>query len=88
VSVGIIAAWLIGTRVGRYTLLIVGAVIALMLAYLWIHHAAYTAGAASATAAAAVEALRRTAAAQKARREVKPNDQGAIDADPVNRDHR
>lgn len=83
-----IAGWLLGTTAGRYVLIIGAAVVALGLAYLWIRHSAYEAGAASAIAAAAAESLRRTAKANAARAAVKPGDKAAMDADPMNRDNQ
>lgn len=78
----------LGTSIGRAILIAGGVLVAAGLAYLWIYHSAYAAGAASVLAAATAESLRRTAQAQKARAEVKPNDQGAMDADPNNRDRK
>jgi hypothetical protein len=46
----------------------------------------YRQGEAAAAAAAATVALERTAAAARARAKVRANDQGAMDADPFNRD--
>lgn len=64
-------------------LLIAGAALAAIgLAALLI----YRQGEAAAAAAVATAALERTAAAARARATVKPNDQGAMDADPFNRD--
>lgn len=86
--IGAVASWLLGSGPGRWILVAGGAAIALGVAWLWIRHSAYEAGAAGAAAAAAAEGLRRTARAQQARAGIKPNDHGAMDADPFNRDRR
>lgn len=72
----------LGSRLGQY-LLVGGAIAAAIgLAALLI----YRQGEAAAVAAAATLALERTAAAARARAKVRANDQGAMDADPFNRD--
>ena len=66
----------------KYVVIGLAVLIAAIGAYWWIYHSAAEALA----GAAAITALQRTAAAQKAKSEVKPNDKAAMDADPYNRD--
>lgn len=80
--------WLLTTTLGRYVLIGGAIAVALGLAYLWIRHSAYEAGAASVAAAAAAAHMRRTAAAAKARAGVKPGDTEAMDRDEFNRDNQ
>ena len=75
--------WTVLASPWGHRLLIGGAVLAAIgLAALLI----YRQGEAAAVVAVATAALERTAAAARARAGVKPNDQGAMDADPYNRD--
>ena len=74
----------LGTRSGQYLLIGLVATAAVGMTALLI----YRHGEAAAAAAAASLALERTAAAARARAKVKPHDQGAMDADPFNRDRR
>jgi hypothetical protein len=48
----------------------------------------YRQGEAAAMATVATAAIERTAAAARARAKIRANDQGAMDADPFNRDRR
>ena len=72
----------LGTRFGQYLLIGVAVASGIGLTVLW----AYDRGEAATAAAAAAVALERTAAAARARAKIKPNDQGAMNDDPFNRD--
>lgn len=73
---------ILGLLTNKYV--VVGGIVlvAAVAAYLWVYHSGF----AAATVVATATALQRTAAAQKAKAEVKANDQAAMDADSYNRD--
>lgn len=75
---------ILGLLTNKYVLIVVGALLLAGVTYWWIWHDATQA----ALAAAAATALQRTAAAAKARSEVKSNDREAMNRDPHNRDLR
>lgn len=74
----------LATPLGRY--LLIGAAIALAVGAVLLY--VYRQGEAAAALAAAATGMAATAKANKARAGVKPNDKGAMDNDPFNRDRR
>ena len=74
----------LGSRLGQYILIGLAIAAALGVVVMMV----YRKGQEAAMATIAAAALERTAAAARARAKVKPNDQGAMDADLFNRDRR